>query len=74
VLNDNYLTLAEIIRSQGFTTACFIQIGNAGPYAGLHHGFATLFDASTMGEKAEPIYGKELYGWLKSNAYINFFL
>jgi hypothetical protein len=61
-------SFAEIMRIQGFTTACFTQNGNAGLYAGLHHGFVTLFDASTMGEKAEPIYGKELYGWLKSNA------
>jgi len=48
MLDDNYLTIAEIMRHQGFATASFIQNGNAGPLAGLHQGFSNLFDTGTM--------------------------
>lgn len=47
MLSDNYLTLAEVLRSQGFVTASFIQNPNAGPVAGLHQGFDVLFDPET---------------------------
>ena len=47
MLSDRYLTLAEIMRSQGFTTAAFAQNGNAGPYAGGHQGFSQFFDPNS---------------------------
>ena len=53
MLDDTYLTLAEIMRNQGFATASFIQNANAGSPAGLHQGFSTLFDTATMGGRAE---------------------
>jgi hypothetical protein len=34
MLSERHLTLAEIMRSQGFATASFIQNGNAGPTPG----------------------------------------
>jgi arylsulfatase A-like enzyme len=43
-LDDEYLTLAEIMRSQGFETASFLQNSYCGPTIGLHQGFGTLVD------------------------------
>jgi len=74
MLHDKYLTLAEIMRSQGFATAAFIQNGNAGPYAGLHQGFCNLFDATTVGRRAEELYGEKLYEWIKAKSDRNFFM
>lgn len=74
MLSDRYLTLAEIMRNQGFATAAFIQNTSAGPYAGLHQGFSNLFDAATMGDRAEEIYGKKLYEWIEAHSDRNFFL
>jgi len=75
-LNDKYLTLAEIMRSQGFSTALFAQNYNAGAYVGLHQGFSTLFENKTVvGHRAYGIYkGRTLDGWLKNNCDRNFFL
>jgi len=75
-LNDKYLTLAEIMRSQGFSTALFAQNYNAGAYVGLHQGFSTLFENKTVvGHRADGIYkGRTLDGWLKNNCDRNFFL
>ena len=55
MLSERYLTLAEILRAQGFATASFIQNGNAGPYAGLHQGFSELYDQQIMGQATEEI-------------------
>ena len=74
MLDDRYLTLAEIMRNQGFATASFIQNDNAGPYAGLHQGFSNLFDAETMGSRDVEMYSKKLYGWIEANRDRNFFL
>jgi len=75
-LDDKYLTLAEIMRSQGFSTALFTQNYNAGAYVGLHQGFSTLFENKTVvGHQADGIYkGRTLDGWLKNNCDRNFFL
>ena len=48
-LSERYLTLAEVMRAQGYVTASFIQNGNAGPYAGIHQGFDRLLDQTTFG-------------------------
>lgn len=73
-LSDRYLTLAEILRAQGFETASFIQNGNAGPYAGMHQGFSSLRDASSIGETTEDILGGAVLDWLDRNDDRNFFL
>lgn len=73
-LSDRYLTLAEVMRAQGFETASFIQNGNAGPYAGVHQGFSALRDASTIGETTEDIFGERILNWLDQNGDRNFFL
>ena len=74
LLSERYLTLAEILRSQGFTTASFIQNGNAGPYAGLHQGFDVLRDEKMMGEATENVLGEPAFEWLEQHRDQNFFL
>jgi len=74
MLSDEYLTLAEVLRSQGFVTASFIQNGNAGPQAGLHQGFSTLLDNETIGEVTEDAFGEHVQSWLKRNSHRNLFL
>jgi arylsulfatase len=73
-LSDRYLTLAEIMRSQGFTTGSFIQNGNAGPYAGDHQGFGSLREAETIGESTTDVFGERTLAWLEANDDRNFFL
>jgi arylsulfatase A-like enzyme len=65
-----YLTLAEILRSQGFDTASFIQNINAGPAAGLHQGFGQLFNLS-LG--AAVSYGEPVLDWIRDHRQRNFF-
>lgn len=74
MLSDRYLTLAEILRSQGFATASFIQNDNAGPACGIHQGFSTLFDEKTTSKTAETMYGTPLERWLDDNRNRNVFL
>jgi arylsulfatase A-like enzyme len=74
MLSERYLTLAEILRVQGFATASFIQNGNAGPSAGLHQGFSELYDEQTMGQATEEIYGERVFSWLERHRDRNFFL
>jgi arylsulfatase A-like enzyme len=74
MLSDRYLTLAEIMRAQGFVTASFIQNGNAGPYAGAHQGFSFLREADTIGGSTEEIFGRRILNWLDNNRDRNFFL
>ena len=73
-LSDRYLTLAEILRAQGFVTASFIQNGNAGPYAGVHQGFSSLRVESSLGMTAEDVFGKPILDWLDQNGDRNFFV
>jgi arylsulfatase A-like enzyme len=73
-LSNRYLTLAEIMRAQGFVTAAFIQNGNAGPYAGSHQGFSSLRDSSTIGNSTDDVFGQRIVGWLDKNRDRNFFL
>lgn len=73
-LNDRYLTLAEIMRAQGFATASFIQNGHAGLWSGLHQGFGMLRDEHTMGQTTEAIFGERIFNWLDKNGDRNFFL
>jgi arylsulfatase len=73
-LSDRYLTLAEIMRSQGFTTGSFVQNGNAGPYAGDHQGFGSLREADTIGKSTADVFGERTLAWLDANRDRNFFL
>ncbi len=73
-LSESYLTLAEILRNQGFTTASFTQNGNAGPYAGLHQGFGTILGPEILGAATEEIIGDRLMTWLERNQQRNFFV
>jgi arylsulfatase A-like enzyme len=73
-LSERYLTLPEIMRSQGFVTASFIQNGNAGAYAGLHQGFDVLRDGKIMGNDTENILGEPVFEWLERHRDENFFL
>lgn len=75
VLDDNYLTLAEIMRSQGYVTAMFTQNVNAGSNAGLHQGFSYLSNTEASGNRAAHIYqGQQLRNWLSDHSQSNFFL
>jgi arylsulfatase A-like enzyme len=73
-LSERYLTLAEIMRAQGFVTASFIQNGNAGPYAGLHQGFDEIYDEQMMGQATEELLGERVFSWLGEHRDQNFFL
>jgi arylsulfatase A-like enzyme len=74
MLSDRHLTLAEIMRSQGFTTAAFIQNGNAGPWAGGHQGFSQLFDPRIVAGPPQTVLGERLFSWLEEHRDENFFL
>jgi hypothetical protein len=74
VLGPEYLTLAEIMRAQGFVTAAFVQNENAGPNAGLQQGFGQVFDREIMGGSTEGVLGERLLAWLERNRHRNFFL
>ncbi len=71
-LGGNYLTIAEILRSQGFQTAAFVQNVNAGPAAGLHQGYSQLFDE--YGGDSASLYSRAVPCWLEKNSTRNFFL
>jgi arylsulfatase A-like enzyme len=73
-LDDRYLTLAEIMRSQGYATACFAQNGNVGPQAGLHQGCSFHLDAESLSERATGVYGERVLEWIEGHREQNFFL
>jgi arylsulfatase A-like enzyme len=73
VLSERHLTMAEIMRAQGYATASFIQNGNAGPFAGLHQGFDRLQD--NVGRTTEDVFlGEQTMQWLERHRDRNFFL
>jgi arylsulfatase A-like enzyme len=74
MLSERHLTLAEILRAQGFATASFIQNGNAGPFAGMHQGFGELYDRQIVGPETEEIYGGRVFSWIERHRDRNFFL
>jgi arylsulfatase A-like enzyme len=73
-LDQNYLTLAEIMRNQGFATGTFTQNINAVHLSGLLQGFGTWhhFDISEF--RAEHMYGEKVRRWIEANKERNFFL
>ncbi|MGI9432377.1 MAG: sulfatase [Myxococcota bacterium] len=72
-LADRYLTLAEVLRSQGFVTASFIQNLNAGPAAGVQQGFDFLHKPTTSDKKPAGVYPRAI-DWIRDHADRNFFL
>lgn len=72
MLHEHFLTLAEVMRAQGFTTASFTQNTNAGPAAGLHQGFDQVFQATVHGTRA--MYEEAVPAWLREHGDRNFFL
>ncbi|MFH1874264.1 MAG: sulfatase [Pseudomonadota bacterium] len=68
MLSEKYITLAEVLRSQGYSTASFIQNPSAGPSAGLQQGFSRLFN------RPGDIYNNLLWNWLAENQDRNFFI
>jgi arylsulfatase A-like enzyme len=70
-LHERYLTLAEVLRAQGFATGSIIQNGNAGPVAGLHQGFGTF---AYRPEARAELYDVEVRDWIRRHADRNFFL
>ncbi len=73
-LNDRYLTLAEVLRSQGFSTGSFIQNYNVSYDGGLHQGFDSILTEKSIGNLAETMYGPEVQRWITDNKDRNFFL
>ena len=73
-LDDRYLTLAEVLRGQGFETASFIQNANAGPAAGLHQGFDHVWNTHTMGTQPQQIYGDHVLRWIARHRDRNLFV
>ena len=76
-LSENYLTLAEIMRSQGYATASISQNLNAGYYNGLHQGFSRLYAVERRGagkRSTADVYGNQLISWLDDIQGRNFFL
>jgi arylsulfatase A-like enzyme len=75
VLSERHLTLAEVLRSQGYETAAFVQNGNAGPFAGLHQGFDRFFGEFITGPRTADVFGgPRVVSWLEENKDRNFFL
>ena len=67
MLQPEFLTLAEVLRQQGFATASFVQNGNAGPYAGLHQGFEVAVDRAVRGPPQALLEYAPLWKWLLSH-------
>jgi arylsulfatase A-like enzyme len=58
-----FVTLAEILRSQGFETGSFVQNTNAGPAAGLHQGFDRTLSQRVAGVRPQDVYGDLVLDW-----------
>lgn len=75
VLSDRQLTLAEILRAQGYITGAFVQNGNAGPFAGLHQGFDSMRTGPEVQGRAEQVTtDPQVLAWLEHHRDRNSFL
>jgi arylsulfatase A-like enzyme len=74
MLRPEFLTMAEVLRQQGYATGSFIQNSNAGPASGLQQGFDSTFDEETHGATDELLQGDELWNWLRSHKDRNTFV
>jgi choline-sulfatase len=73
-LNERYITLAEVLRSQGFETAAFIQNNHAGRVAGLHRGYNHFYEKYSLDSGPAGIYSERMTDWLEGVRDRNFFL
>jgi arylsulfatase len=67
MLRPEYLTVAEVLRQQGFATASFVQNSNAGAAAGLQQGFDTTVDEIVRGPTETLLEGPPLWDWLRTH-------
>jgi arylsulfatase len=74
MLRPEFLTLAEVMRQQGFATGSFVQNSNAGPAAGLHQGFDSTGDVAVRGTTETLLDGEPLWSWLRSHKDRNTFV
>jgi len=73
-LPPEYLTLAEIMREQGFATGAFVQNVAAGTAAGLDQGYCEFYDSERVFSRPRDLFGAALESWLDRHADSNFFL
>jgi arylsulfatase A-like enzyme len=74
MLRPEFLTLAEVLRQQGFATASFTQNSNAGPAAGLQQGFDVADDQAARGQPQDLLEGEALWSWMQRRRDQNFFV
>jgi arylsulfatase A-like enzyme len=68
MLRPEYLTLAEVLRQQGFATGSFVQNSNAGAASGLQQGFeSTIDEESVRGPPEALLEGEPLWNWLRAH-------
>jgi arylsulfatase len=67
MLRPEYLTLAEVLRQQGFATGSFVQNSNAGPAAGLQQGFDVTADTTVRGTTETVLESEQLWNWLRTH-------
>jgi arylsulfatase A-like enzyme len=73
VLSERHLTMAEVMRAQGFATASIVQNSNVGTFAGLHQGFDRLLEMVGPGRSAEQVLlGDATRRWLLDHKDRNF--
>lgn len=67
MLRPEFLTLAEVMRQQGFATASFVQNSNAGAAAGLQQGFDVTSDTAVRGTTETLLQSQQLWSWLRTH-------
>ncbi len=74
-LDNNYTTLPELLRHQGFATLLVSQIVNVGEESGLHQGFDQIIDFRTVGIRASEVYESNLLDqWIEKHSDQNKFI
>ncbi|HXS92893.1 MAG TPA: sulfatase [Steroidobacteraceae bacterium] len=74
MLRPEFLTLAEVLRQQGYATGSFVQNSNAGPASALQQGFDTTIDEEAHGTTEKLLQGEQLWNWLRSHRDRNTFV
>jgi arylsulfatase len=74
MLRPEYLTLAEVLREQGFATGSFVQNSNASAASGLQQGFDATVDEIVRGPSEKLLEGAPLWNWLRANKDRNTFV
>jgi arylsulfatase A-like enzyme len=74
MLRPEFLTMAEVLRQQGYATGSFVQNSNAGPASALQQGFDTTIDEVVRGPTEKLLQGEPLWNWLRSHKDRNTFV